>query len=102
MVNRNERSKIRFYWYFGLFPETILKIQKPVYLCFIYNVSWKTISMVNIKKFKYCENLLTYSNANNNIRQYVNDDIEQVFPMGAAIKQKKLTHFRLMFPFYTL
>ena len=42
--------------------------------------------MVNIKKFKYCENLLTYCNANNNIRQYVNDDIEQVFPMGAAIK----------------
>ena len=26
MVNKNERSKIRFYWYFGLFPETIFKV----------------------------------------------------------------------------
>ena len=46
--------------------------------------------MVNIKKFKYCENLLTYSNANNNIRQYVNDDIEQVFPISAIFREYKM------------
>ena len=26
MVDKNERSKIRFYWYFGLCPETIFKV----------------------------------------------------------------------------
>ena len=26
MVNKNERFKICFYWYFGLFPETIFKV----------------------------------------------------------------------------
>ena len=30
MVNKNESSKIHFYWYFGLFPATIF-ITKNVY-----------------------------------------------------------------------
>ena len=34
----NERSKICFYWYFGLFPKTIFKVQKTR-TCFIYAVS---------------------------------------------------------------
>ena len=34
MVNKIERSKIRFYWNFGLFPKTIFKIQKSVYALF--------------------------------------------------------------------
>ena len=32
-VNKNEWSKVHFYWYFGLFPETIF-IMKSVYVLF--------------------------------------------------------------------
>ena len=40
MVNQNEWSKIRFYWCFGLFPETIFII-KNLYALFTMLVKKK-------------------------------------------------------------
>ena len=36
MVNKNETFKICFYWYFGLFSDTIFKVKKMC-IWFIYN-----------------------------------------------------------------
>ena len=33
-ANKNERLKTRFIWYFGLFPDTVFKVWKPVYALF--------------------------------------------------------------------
>ena len=38
------------------------------YVCFVYNVSLKAVSMLKIKTLKHCENLLK---VNNEIKQYV-------------------------------
>ena len=37
MVNKSERSKTRFYWYFGLFAETISKVIFGNSFVFIYH-----------------------------------------------------------------
>ena len=70
MVNKNGRSKIRFYWCFGLFPETNFKVLKLVYALFTLFV--KKVLMVNIKNLKHCKNLLKISNE---IKQYVKNMI---------------------------
>ena len=74
---------------FCLFPETILKIQKPI--CSIYNVIEKVVSMGNIKTYKkHCDTLLKVSNE---IKQYAKirllniiNDFDKVFPMETTIK----------------
>ena len=68
MVNKNEWSKIHFYWYFGPFPETIFII-KNVNALFTMLVSGFN---VKIKTLKHCENLLKLSNE---IKQYVKNTI---------------------------
>ena len=80
MVNINEWSKIHFYWYFGLFLETIFII-KNVYALFTMLV--KNGFSVKIKTLKLCENLLKVSSE---IKQYVKirfldriNDFDQVF-----------------------
>ena len=53
MVNKNEWFKIHFYWYFGIFPETIFSI-KNVYALFTMLVK----NSFNVKTIKYCETCL--------------------------------------------
>ena len=55
MVNKNERSEIHFYSYFGLFSETIFKEKKT---CTYFMLVKKTVSMVNIKSLEHRENFL--------------------------------------------
>ena len=53
---KNERSKIRFYQYFGLFPETIFRVYKK--LCMFYLQRYlKTVTMVSIKTLKHYKKL---------------------------------------------
>ena len=70
IVNKNERSKIHFSWYFGRFPETILII-KNLYALFTM-LGLKNGFNVKIKTLKHCENLLKVSNE---IKQYVKNTI---------------------------
>ena len=85
MVNKNERSKVRFYWYFGLLPETIFKVSKPVYALFTMLVK-KTLSVVNIKALKHCKNLLKVSNGK---IQYAISNNMSKFPQGKLQKNNK-------------
>ena len=56
MVNENKWSKICFYWYFRLFPETIFII-KDAYALFTMLVK-KTVSMLRLKLYNIVKTYL--------------------------------------------